>query len=314
MPTNTSCLCLVLLAATPQLCAQTTAELVQKLAQAESLDSDAVGGDGVKTETWSTYERLAAKATKAELLQLTHHTSPIVRGYAVQALAASGAAIDWKQLVLDHLRDTAEVMTFQGCVKASEKTGDVIFDTVREHLGKEQLLDVAEALVREKSPLYAREWALRNVTFRDGMLHELRKLAQGGDAPAAIALSHFHLAADVPTLIQFLQRQDPFADNCAFLAAKVSADPSLLPALRALVPAAHKRLEGDNGSRLRAWLDAIAAQNSKAAATLLLDVLEQVPPTAFKRRDLADTLAAVLVDHTSAVFDDARKAAAKAMH
>lgn len=293
------------------LAAQDVPGLVAALAKAESLDDDAIGIAGSKSDTYKLYEQLLAKATPEQLLELARHQSPIVRGYAVRGLCTMPARVDLKQLMLDHLRDTAEVATFQGCIQSKEPIGDVMFACVRPHLGKEELLDVAEALVRSGSPLFARQWALRNVSFRDGMLHELRKLAKAGEAAAGIALARFRLQPDVDVLQQLLQQPEPFADNCQYLAASAFPDPQLLPALRALLPAARQRLGGDNAYRLRFWLDAIAAQGSAPAAQLLQDVLEQVPPTDHKRADLARTLLEVLASHPQPQFDGVRAAAAK---
>lgn len=292
------------------LAAQTTAELVEQLAHAASLDDRFVGDDGDRSPTWRLYEQLLAKATAAELLPLTRHQSPIVRGYAVRAIVERGDRVDTKQLMLEHKDDVAEVTTHSGCCKAQEKIGDVIFATLRPQLDQEQLLDVAEALVRGNSPLYARQWALRNVRFRDGMLHDLRHRVKDGEAEAIIALSRFQLAPDLTLLIRQLQKPQPFDDNCAFLAAAIHPDPQLLPALRAILPAARQRLQGDNAHRLRFWLDAIAAQPSQAAAALLQDAFEQVPTTDYKRRDLAATFTEVLQAHPEPVFDGVLEAVA----
>lgn len=288
----------------------TVGGLVARLARAGSLDDEAVGYAGVRTETFRLYEELLSRATAAELLALTRHESPIVRGYAVRGLLATKAGFDAAQTALDHLADTQEVTTFSGCTLQKRMAGDVIFELLRPHLGEEQLLDVGETLVRERSPLQAREWALRTLRFRDGMLHELRALAKAGDAPAAIALARYRLASDVPVLAEHLRRPEPFDETAAFVAAAVHADPQLLPALRALLPAARERLGRDNASRLRFWLGAIAAQRSEAAASLLQEVLRQVPETAHKRQDLAKTMAAVLAEHRDPVFDEVAAAAA----
>jgi hypothetical protein len=92
-------LLLPLLLGTSPLSAQTTAELVDRLAKAKSVDHASVGEGGGKTDTYKTYEQLAAKATTDELQKLTSHVSPIVRCYAVWALSARKAKTDWRKLM-----------------------------------------------------------------------------------------------------------------------------------------------------------------------------------------------------------------------
>lgn len=290
------------------------AELLQQLARAETLDDEAVGDGGERSETFRCYERLRALATADELRQWTRHESPVVRGYAVRGLLDKGVPIDAMAIAREHLHDEAQVTTWRGCVRARQAIGDVVLDLLCPRLTPEQALDLAEALVREKSPLAAREHALRTVRFRDGMLHDLRRLAATGDAAAGVALARFRLAPDVAILRDLLRPVGPsaFDENAQFLAAAIHGDPALLPALRALLPAARRRLETDNANRLRFWLDAIASQRSEDAAKLLLDVLAEVPPTAHRRKDLAKTLLEVLDAHREPPFDAVRAAAERA--
>jgi hypothetical protein len=269
----------------------TVDDLVLMLAKAETLDGPAIGDDGARSATWRTYELLRARAAKEQLRALTDHAAPVVRCYAVRALLETEAKVDWLALLRAHVRDTGEVMQFEGCTQARCMAGDVMIEFVRDRkaLTGEQVLDLAETLVRKKSPLYARAWSLRNLRFRDGMLHDIRELAKAGDPPAAIALARYGIDKDVEVLIEHLQRPEPFPDNCRYLAAEISRDPRLLPALRALVPAATERLANDNAYRLRFWLQAIAVQPSDEAIALLVEFLRNAPGTACKRRDLLST-------------------------
>jgi hypothetical protein len=269
----------------------TVDDLVLVLAKAETLDGPAVGDDGARSATWRTYELLRARATREQLRALTDHAAPVVRCYAVRALLETEAKVVWLALLRSHMRDTGEVMQFEGCTQARCMAGDVMVEFVRDRkvLTGEQVLDLAETLVQTKSPLYAREWSLRNLRFRDGMLHGIRELARAGDPPAAIALARYGIDKDVEVLIEHLQRPDPFPENCRYLAAEISRDPRLLPALRALVPAATQRLANDNACRLRFWLQAIAAQPGDDATLLLVEFLRSAPATAYKRRDLVST-------------------------
>jgi hypothetical protein len=294
--------------------AQTVEELTAILARAETVDAEAIGYEGERTATYRAYEQWRDRATAAELLACTRHASPTVRAYAVRALVDVEADVDWPRVLDGLLHDTADVTTVTGCCLALRKLGDVCFEAVRPRLTPDQLQDVAEAAIRGRSPLDAREWALRNLTLRDGMLHEVRALAAAGDAAAGIALARYRLPVDVPILMRLLEREEPFDDNAAFLAAQVHPDPRLLPPLLALEPAARERLERDHAGRLRHWLGAIAAQRSAAAGDFLLQLLRArraVGPVA--EREFAAELIEVLAPYADvAAFAAVRAEAAAA--
>jgi hypothetical protein len=288
---------------------QDHAELIAKLAAATSLDEQVLGLRET-SENYKTFARLQAVATEAEWRTLTAHKAGVVRGYAVRALRMMEAKVDWQQLVIDHLADAETITVCEDCSRFEQCVGDAIFHSVESLLRPEQVLAIGTAAVQQKSPLYVREWALRNLTFPDAMLHPLRALAKAGDPPAAIALARYGIASDVPILITHLQRDSTskaFDENCQFLAAAVSRDPRLLPALTALADAARKRLEGDNAYRLRFWVAALLAQDTPAAATFLRGFLDGPLP---RRADVAQTVSNELVAVSAgATFDAVRQLA-----
>ncbi|MFO1078671.1 MAG: hypothetical protein U1E73_13185 [Planctomycetota bacterium] len=293
---------------------QEVAELVAKLAAAATLDEAMVGEDGARTDTYRIYEQLRGRARVAELRALLVHDSRIVRGYAARALAEIGADVDWRALVTAHLADTTTVRTRGGCSVQDEPFGDWLFalGEQRQLLAGEALLDVAEQLVREKSPLYARERCLRQLRFRDGMLHEIRALARAGDGPALIALARFGLAGDVPLVVERLHAERPFADNCAFLAAALLRDARILDALAELEPRAREHIAADIPERLRFWLAAIVAQDSAGAAALLLRVARWPLADAAKQKGLRETLRGALAPVAAReVFAEVRALLAK---
>ncbi len=292
------------------LVAQTLPELTARLAAAKTLDDSMIGDGGDKSETWRTYERWRAQASAAQLREFTKHESPIVRAYAVRALVETDADVDFAAIAAEHLLDTAKVTTFQGCCQAAECVGDVMLATLRPKMSTEQQLDLAEALVAKKSPLFAREWSLRTLRLRDGMLHTVRSLAENGDAAAAIALARYGVPRDAAILAKLLSNDDPFADNAWFLAAGLHHDPSLLEPLLAIETKARKRLESDNFYRLSAWLQAIAAQQSPAAATFLVRFLDETKTsTPHRESDVLDTMQRAIADQAGcAAFDGLRKA------
>jgi len=290
--------------------AQSLEELTARLATAATLDGPMVGEDGAKSDTWRTYERWRDLATIDELRRFTRHASPMVRGYAVRALVAADAAVDFATVAADHLLDDAKVTTFDGCCQAEEMIGDVIVDFVRPKLSTEQVLDLGEALLAKKSPLFACEQALRTLRFRDAMLHTVRALVDGGSATAAIALARYRLQPDAARIASLLRTDRPFADNAWFEAAAIHGDPSLLEPLVAIEGKARRHVESDNFHRLFSWLRAIAAQQSAEAAAFLVRFLaETTTGTPFRERDLLDTMKRAISDWPRCpAFDELRAA------
>ncbi|MGE3173865.1 MAG: hypothetical protein AB7O97_14670 [Planctomycetota bacterium] len=275
--------------------------LTAELQRAPSVDAEGVGIDGARSPTYDLYTRWRDAATIAQLRACTRHENPVVRAYAVRALVDRDADVDWVALLRDHVDDTAKVTTFVGCCLAEEMVGDVMFGDLRRRFDEDQRQDAAELLIRAASPLAAREYALRALRLRDGMLHTVRELAANGDLDAGVALARYRLPVDVPVLqrhLETLRERDPWAENAPFLAAALHPDPRLLPALRAFERSALARIGHDNPSRLRHWIAAVAAQRSADAAVFLVRFLDAARPQSdFKERDLLRTLKEALADH-----------------
>lgn len=279
----------------------TVDQVVARLAVAGTFEDAFVSDE--PSRVYPLYVRLAALASTERLVALCGHPAPVLRCYATRALVENDAAAALPTVVRAHLADTTPVEVHSGCERLSQAAGDLIFELARQKLTQADLLDLGEDLVRSGSKLYARQWALRELRFRDGMLHEIRALAQNGDAPALIALARYGIDKDAAVLIEHLGRPEPFDDNCAFLAAEILRVPSLLPALVALEGAARARLQRDNASRLRFWLRAIAAQRSVAAAEFLARFLASEPTAVpFKRRELRTSLREAIAAHEDPVF------------
>lgn len=289
--------------------AQGTESLVQALAKAESLDDEAVGDGGVKSETWKTFEALRACAGKDELTALLEHASPIVRGYACRALMDTQPAADWPKLLAARIADAAAVITFEGCTRSEHKLGDVVLEWARTRklLADEQWLDLAEAMVKGKSPLLARGEALRTLRFRPAMHDALRALARGGDADAHVALARYLDIKDLPVITIWLERETAFEDRSAFLAAQVFVDGSLLPPLVAGETKARAAVAAGRMGTVREWMAAIAAQKNAAASACLARFLSEAPADA-TRRELVQAVKGVLLPYgADPVFADVRE-------
>lgn len=285
------------------------APLVESLSKAESLDDEAVGEGGTKSDTYKTYEKLRERAKREDLLGLLEHDAAIVRGYAFRALFDRKEVVDWPALLRARAQDKAKVATFQGCIRGEQMLGDVVIDWAREHrlLTEEQWLDFSEHLVAAKSPLHAREQVLRSVRFRDGMSDAIRALARGGDGPALVALARYRQVKDLSLLATSLSRSNVFDDTNAFLAAQANPDPSLLPTLVDLQGKARTQIAGGLVPHVREWLAAIAAQRSPTAGQFLARFLAETPADAHERELLQAVKGVLAPFGGDAVFADLRE-------
>ncbi len=122
---------------TPALAFRSTAELVadpevrplvDRLAAAARIESEAVGAAGAPSPTFKDYETLVGRATREQLLALLFHTSPVVRGYVamhvVDHFAPDAAA------VYPLLRDATPVERVEGCTIFGTAVSDVVVEAL----------------------------------------------------------------------------------------------------------------------------------------------------------------------------------------
>ncbi len=235
---------------------------------AESFDGAAVGEGGDKSETYRAYERLRDSATREQLLARVSSKYPVVRCYALQALAERHPDVDLLPILRAHRGDVERILTYAGCVGWREMTGDVMIRIAREseRLSPEQRLSLFEAVL--ESPLDERRRMLHDESLPAEWRPRLRALAEGGDGDALVALSRMRAGDDWP-LIDKALRARPQPDRMlrnALLAAAHDPNPQLLSALEALpIP---------RPNRLRDYYRALAAQESERAARIIARAAE----------------------------------------
>lgn len=103
--------------------------IVDSIAKYNQLTSSGVGFSGVKTTQWERYEKLSKTASLPELEALTNHKNAVVRCYAFDALTARRDTNAFTILEV-HLKDTARLSTFIGCIISDERVGDYFLDAV----------------------------------------------------------------------------------------------------------------------------------------------------------------------------------------
>lgn len=94
------------------------AKLILLLNDSSDLQERHVGLAGTYSESYATYERLCEITADTTLLQLTYHSNPKIRVYAMWALSTKNKAMAMKELARLK-KDHAKVSYFSGCIKSS---------------------------------------------------------------------------------------------------------------------------------------------------------------------------------------------------
>jgi hypothetical protein len=256
------------------------AAAVAAIRAADTYDDEAVGYAGAKTDTYKAFEVLRARAGVELLRRLTDDEDPILRCYALRALVTAHPEEPIGPVVLEHLTDTEDVETFSGCIRATDKAGDVMLDMSWPRLSGPWKQRILAKLVEPDCPLAGRGTALRSRTFGPDLRARIRALAMAGDEDALVALARYRDPEDLPLIEAPLGAESaPYVARLrALTAAKLHAHPALLPVLAALEGEARIALEGRSPHHARFWFEAVAAQRSPKAAALLLRILEPGVP------------------------------------
>jgi hypothetical protein len=165
-------------------------EAVTCLEDASSVDTEATGFAGSKSSTWRAYEVLRDGAAAQQLEALTKHGDPVVRTYAVWALAERHPGPALVQVLRAHLEDREPVTFFQGCIMQESQVSEVMLEGSIRHLAEPELLDLTARLLWLGSDLPILRRLLRSDPFGPQALPRLRELAAAGDGNALIVLSH----------------------------------------------------------------------------------------------------------------------------
>lgn len=85
-----------------------------KIGKFNEIHSEAIGVGGERTKQYDRFEKLVEKATIDELIELTEHPKPAVRGYAFWGLAKKYYD-NLEEIFVSHANDEEEVFQMQGC-------------------------------------------------------------------------------------------------------------------------------------------------------------------------------------------------------
>jgi len=191
-------------------------KITDAMAKYNSVDSRGVGYAGQRTEQYNRYEKLKQDATDAELIALTDNSNPVVRCYAFNALA-NRKNPNVIPILVRHLKDTAGVNTFFGCIVSTTKVGDYFLNVFNpnpvdmdvDKLADDQMADIQRILIFDKDIKIESKYRLLATTRFPASYHErIREIAMEEKRPeAALALARYRDRNDIDIIKQFFANE-----------------------------------------------------------------------------------------------------------
>lgn len=187
--------------------------LVSAIAEENMLNEQHVGIAGKESPQWKRYIKLSKLATNEELISLTDHDNPVIRGYSFRALANRKSSETFS-ILLKHLSDTTKVQTFSGCIMGEEMLSYYfinivtpnLIDTNLYKLNKQEQACVDSVLLFDKSiVLYARTRLLIDIKPEEKFYNRVKEITlEGSDDFALPALAKFQKDSDKQLVIDKL--------------------------------------------------------------------------------------------------------------
>lgn len=191
-------------------------KVVDKIEEDNMYKSSAVGYAGERTKQWDRFEELKKKATDEELIILTNHKSPAVKCYSFQALAERNNPKTF-EILLDHLKDTDMVETFQGCIVSGQSVGDFFLDVVTPNyisLSAYKLNEVQKntvdsiLLFDEEVKLAAKSYLLESINPKEIFYTRIKEIYEKeNNKSALIAISKYQKQEDKELISKWLTKK-----------------------------------------------------------------------------------------------------------
>lgn len=106
-------------------------QIVNQIANYQTVDAGGVGIAGVKTEQYERFEKLIKYAKLNELIILTDDKSAAVRAYSFWALAKKHFP-GLELIVKKHANDTSSFRFFSGCILLNERVNDFYVSIIKD--------------------------------------------------------------------------------------------------------------------------------------------------------------------------------------
>jgi len=192
-------------------------QIVKSIANEDMYMSSAVGYAGTRPEQWNSFQKLKKNATESELIILTSHKNAAVRSYAFQALADRNSDKTF-DVLLEHLKDTAELETLVGCIGSSEQVGDFFLGVVYSPFNRKGTYELSERqkqlidsilIFDDNITLWSKSRLISEHEPEEKYYTRFREIYLKEKSSASlIALSKFKKESDKEFIIDWLTRKD----------------------------------------------------------------------------------------------------------
>lgn len=235
-------------------------KLVDQIADDGIYKSSAVGYGGARTDQWERFIQLKEEATSKELIFLTNHENSAVKCYAFQALAERKDSRTF-EVLLKHLKDNADIETFQGCIMSSQLVGDFFLEIVTPQyisleaykLNIEEKNQIDSLLLFDSGiKLSAKSSLLQNIEPIPEYYNRIKEIyLQENNPTALIALSKFKRIDDKKLIIEWLDKKDTDDQYYGLRAVRNYPDSSFFPFLKKIQQQEIAKPTGFNYSLIR---------------------------------------------------------------
>lgn len=228
---------------------QLTDSLVREIEKTNIVMGEAVGMGGERPEQYDHFIALKNNARDEELIALSRHPNPCVRCYAVWALA-DRASVPVLPILREHLRDTQQVATLEGCIGDRVQAGDFMIRLVmpeyagpgKHRLTREESLQLDSLILFTPNSLASRYDALNRAGKREQWYIQIRSLVtEEHNLAALVPLAAYQKYPDLKLIRSIGERKDldESGQVYVFEAIQRFSNPEFLPFLQQKLEAAH---------------------------------------------------------------------------
>ena len=117
---------------------QNVLSIAKEIANYNSIEESAIGVAGSKGSQYIRFEELMKEANENELIELTKHPNPAVRGYAFWGLAHLKSS-QLEKIIDQHIDDKEKIEYVSGCEILSYTVIQIMIDAATPVLSKEKI-------------------------------------------------------------------------------------------------------------------------------------------------------------------------------
>lgn len=266
-------------------------KVVDKIAEDNMYKSSAVGYAGERTKQWDRFEELKKRATDEELIILTNHKSPAVKCYSFQALAERKSPKTF-EILLNHLKDTDVIETFQGCIVSVQLVGDFFLNVVTPNyisisaykLNEVQKNTVDSILIfDDKVKLVAKSYLLERISPKDVFYTRIKQIyEEENNKSAIIAISKYRKDEDKELIAKWLMKEKTNDQYYGLRAVRNFPDSYFFPYLEKIQQQEIKKPTGFNYPLIRMLYLSTVQYKNKESRELIENTLKNAEKSTLK--------------------------------